>query len=59
MGFGNGMNMVGGALLQPIIGLFLDQKWNGTIVDGIRSYSPSDYTYALTIVPILKTRVMD
>lgn len=53
MGFGNGMNMVGGALLQPIIGLFLDQKWNGTIADGVRSYTPSDYTYALTIVPIL------
>ena len=53
MGFGNGMNMVGGALLQPIIGLFLDKSWDGTMIGGVRSYSPQGYTNALIIVPIL------
>lgn len=53
MGFGNGMNMVGGALLQPIIGLFLDQSWEGTIVDGVRIYSSDGYINALIIVPVL------
>jgi MFS family permease len=53
MGFGNGMNMVGGAILQPLIGWFLDQNWDGATLEGVRLYSPNAYAYSLLIIPAL------
>lgn len=55
MGFGNAMNMMGGAALQPIIGWMLDQGWTGEMIDGVRSYPPSSYKYALLTIPALIT----
>ncbi len=53
MGFGNAMNMVGGALLQPLIGFILDYTWNGGISDGVRVYSSKSYQLSLMIIPVL------
>jgi sugar phosphate permease len=44
--------MIGGNFFQPIIGKLLDFKWMGTLSDGIRTYSPAAYQYALSILPI-------
>lgn len=44
--------MLGGVMLQPLIGYLLDFKWAGQMVDGVRVYSVSDYQYALAILPI-------
>ncbi|WP_052046118.1 MFS transporter [Candidatus Paracaedibacter symbiosus] len=53
MSFGNAMNMAGGAFLQPFIGFILDCLWDGTVVDGVRIYTASNFTYALLILPFL------
>ena len=53
MGFGNAMNMVGGALLQPLIGFVLDYTWGGEMSDGIRVYSSQSYQLSLMIIPVL------
>lgn len=46
------MAMVGaGALLQPGIGLLLDSRWDGTIVDGARVYSLAAFDTALVTLP--------
>ena len=37
-----------GAVMQPLIGWLLDLNWQGTIVDGARIYSESNYAYALS-----------
>lgn len=42
-----------GALLQPLIGWFLDLTWDGTLAAGARVYAPSDYRLALLIVPLV------
>jgi predicted MFS family arabinose efflux permease len=53
LGFMNSANMVGGALGQPFIGLLLDAQWDGTLLNGVRIYSVTDYQYALSCLPIL------
>lgn len=37
-----------GAVMQPLIGWILDLNWNGTLEDGARIYSASNYTTAFT-----------
>jgi len=44
--------MVGGNLFQPTIGRLLDMRWTGTVVEGIRVYSPEAYQFALSVMPI-------
>jgi len=41
-----------GAVTQPIAGKFLDLHWHGTLVNGARHYSLSDYHHAFMILPI-------
>lgn len=53
LGFMNMLNMVGGALGQPFVGLMLDQFWTGTMVDGVRMYSLHGYHIALALLPIM------
>ncbi|CAN5332605.1 MFS transporter [soil metagenome] len=53
LGFMNMMNMVGGALLQPLIGWFLDLRWQGQLVQGTPIYNILDYKLALTVLPVL------
>lgn len=52
LGFMNMMNMVGIALIQPIVGFILDFLWSGEIVDKVRVYPLSAYQAALSILPI-------
>ncbi len=47
--------MLGGTILQPLIGSLLDKHWvvsNGAILHGTRIYSLSDYNSALLVLPI-------
>jgi MFS family permease len=50
--FTNFMISFGDAIIQPLIGFFLDFSWSGTLKDGIRVYSTHDYQIALTALPI-------
>ncbi|MBA3660460.1 MAG: MFS transporter [Gammaproteobacteria bacterium] len=49
----NMLIMAGGAIFQPIVGKLLDMHSKSPIgSDGLPVYSASDYTFALSIVPI-------
>lgn len=48
----NAFVMVGGNVFQPVIGKLLDMQWSGTLVDGVRVYSPSTYQFALSVLPM-------
>lgn len=50
--FANFLIMMGGFVFQPIIGKLLDFGWDGTVYNGIRIYSTTDYTTALSILPL-------
>jgi MFS family permease len=50
--FTNMLVMLGGALLQPLVGAILDMRWQGEIVDKLRVYSPADYQMAMIAIPI-------
>jgi MFS family permease len=52
LGFMNTMNMIGPVLLQPLIGYILDMRWSGKMIEGVRTYSLSEYHTALAIIPI-------
>ena len=42
-----------GAVLQPIVGILLDQKWLGAFSNGIRLYDVTDYQESLAILPVV------
>jgi sugar phosphate permease len=46
----NTLIMLGGLIFQPLVGKLLDAHWQGTMVHGVRLYSASDYTFALSVV---------
>jgi MFS family permease len=49
----NTLIMLGGAVFQPVVGKLLDWHTSGaTSPDGVLIYTASDYTYALSVVPI-------
>jgi MFS family permease len=48
----NAFVMLGGSLLQPIIGKLLDLQWTGEMVDGARVYSTAAYQLALSVMPV-------
>jgi len=49
----NMLIMAGGAIFQPVVGMLLDLHAQGTLdVDGLPIYLPSDYTFALSVVPL-------
>lgn len=49
----NMLIMVGGAIFQPVVGKLLDYHTAGIVgTDGLPLYSASDYTFALSVVPI-------
>ena len=52
LGFTNMMNMVGGAVAQPLIGVILDHHWAGLKIHGVRFFSVSAYHNALMVIPI-------
>lgn len=52
LSFMNMMNMIGIAIVQPIIGFILDKLWTGEIVDKVRVYPLEAYHIALALLPI-------
>lgn len=49
----NMLIMIGGAIFQPVVGKLLDYRaMNSLGVDGLPVYISSDYTFALSVVPI-------
>ncbi len=52
LGFMNGMNMVGGAVLQPLIGWLLDEDWHHKVSHGVMNFSPGNYEHAMIVLPL-------
>lgn len=52
LGFMNTLNMIGGAIGQPIVGRVLDHCWAGQSLAGTRIYTLNAYKVALTALPI-------
>lgn len=50
--FINSINMFGGSFFHLLIGSLLDVRWQGEMSEGTKVYSASDYSWALTVVPI-------
>lgn len=49
----NMLIMMGGAVFQPVVGKLLDLHATGAIgANGLPSYTSSDYTFALSVIPI-------
>lgn len=44
--------MGGGAVFQPLFGWLMDLHWDQTLKHGVIVYSPSNYLYGLSIMPI-------
>ncbi|MBY0291816.1 MAG: MFS transporter [Alphaproteobacteria bacterium] len=51
-GFHNMLCMLSGVIFQPFIGYLLDYNWHGEYINGIRAYTSSDYTFALSSISI-------
>ena len=41
-----------GALLQPAVGWIMDQRWAGTMANGVRFYAPEDYRWGLLLIAV-------
>ena len=52
LSFMNMMNMIGIALVQPLVGYILDMLWDGRLQQGIRVYSLEAYQQALSLLPL-------
>lgn len=39
-----------GALLQPAVGWIMDKRWDGTLIAGVRIYTPEDYRWGLLLI---------
>lgn len=54
IGVNNMAVVIGGALLQPLVGGILSHLWDGhSLINGIQAHATSDYQIALLVVPIL------
>ena len=51
-GFNNFAVLIGGALFQPFVGLYLHYFGHAVIKQGVPIYSVSSYNQALTILPV-------
>jgi len=52
IGFMNAFDALFGAVSDPLTGKFLDLSWNGTLVDGVRTFSVDAYKLAFLALPI-------
>ena len=52
IGINNMATVAGGALFQPVIGLFLHLYWNGTTHQGVPFYNAVDYRKAFIVLPL-------
>ncbi len=48
----NTLIMLGGMIFQPLVGFLLDKHTNAIMENGNALYTASDYTYALSVVPL-------
>lgn len=54
IGVVNTMNMLGGAILQQVVGVSLDLQWDGALdSSGVRVYSTEEFIKALSIILIV------
>lgn len=53
LGFMNMINMVGGAVGQPLVGFILDLFWEGKMLEGTRLYTAANFHVALLALPIM------
>ncbi len=51
-GFQNMISMLSGVIFMPLIGWLLDYAWKGGYADGVRVYSVSEYTFALSSITL-------
>ena len=51
-GVANMGNMLGGMVMQPLIGWLLDLGWEGTMAGPVRTYGFSAYAGAFTLMPV-------
>ncbi len=50
--FANFVIMMGGFVMQPVIGKLLNNGWHGTLTKtGLRLYTPHDYVWSLSLLP--------
>jgi MFS family permease len=52
LGLINTFAVGGGAVLQPVVGLVLDGRWDGAKLEGVPVYALGDYQVGLAILPI-------
>ncbi len=48
----NMLVMLGGMVLQPVVGNLLDKDWTGAMMNGHRVFSNGDYMHALMLMPV-------
>jgi MFS family permease len=51
LGYINMTSVIAGAVLQPIVGLFLDWQWDGRLVEGARRYTVEAYRLSFAVLP--------
>lgn len=52
VGFNNMAVILGGVIFQPLVGLLLNNAWDGKMVNGLPFYSLENYRSALILLPI-------
>lgn len=52
LSFMNMMNMIGIAIIQPVIGYVLDKMWQGELINDVRHYPLEAYQTSLSILPL-------
>jgi MFS family permease len=52
LGLINTFAVGGGAILQPLVGLILDFRWDGAMLAGARTYAMDDYRFGLAVLPV-------
>ena len=53
LGFMNTANMTGGAIGLPLVGFLLNHTWDGNMLNGVKTYSTSNYMYSLSLLPMM------
>lgn len=52
-GFHNMICMLSGVIFMPFIGWLLDSAWQGKVVDGVRTFTTAEYTFALSSISLV------
>jgi MFS family permease len=52
VGFNNMAVILGGVLFQPLVGLILNARWTGMMIDNLPIYTLDDYKASLILLPL-------